>query len=406
MPVKMTREEIYAMMKDLVNEAVGEKVQAAFEKANKRIADERQGLIDEGTGMPATASAKDVAINRAGQLVRAIVAGKGDKDKALAFVKNLRGGGDADVIKALEESTFTAGGALVQPDMAEEIIPLLSARTIVRKMGIEEVPLENGTMEMPFVGAGAVATWTGENVAQNATNMEFGQLVLKSRELIALVPVSNRLLRHKSGLGDRVVGNDLGRAISVAENAAFIRGPGSEAAPKGMLYWAVASNKFDATGTTVPTVVDNLGNAIFLLEDNDVDITNGGWMMNPIVKKGLFTALDANANPVWQAEMKDGTLYGFPFDYTTAIPRNLGSGDKSEVYFADFDTLVIGQDENLTIEALDQAAYLDATGTLQSAVSKNQTVIRAVMSVDFGARQRGKEISVIEEVDWDAITAS
>jgi len=406
--MKLTRDDLYKMVQEAASKAVADRIGEAKDKADKRIADEAQGLVAGGNDtddVPSMSQRKQYPL---GQLARAIAVGHGNKDATLGFLKSLKGGGDPMVHKALAEAEFTSGGALVEPEFAAEIIELLSARTVVRKAGATSVPLESGTMQMPYIGSGAVAQWTGEAEAVNATTMTFGQLTLRGKELVAIVPISNKLLRHTGNRADGIVQQDLVRALSVAEDVAFIRGLGSEAAPKGLLYWAASDHKFDANSTVnQANVTDDLGTAIFNLEDSDVDIMNGHWIINPETKKGLMTARDANSNLVWKDEMKDGTLFGFPFDYTTSVPRNLGTGtDESEVYFADMDKIVIGDDETIQIDVFDGAAYVDSAGTVRSAVSQNQTVIRALLSTDLGARQRGEEISVIEAVKWSSIPAT
>lgn len=403
---KITRDDLYNMVKEMVSDAGKEKIEVAKELADKTASDTAQGIISSQHTTPED-NTKSTRKKRTGQFVRALAFAKGDKDKAINFVKGLRGGGDPTVVKALMESTFDAGGALIETQFSDDVIELLSERTVVRKMGVESVPMEGGNMTMPYIGAGAVAQYTGENQPVTAQTMEFGQLELRSKELVALVPISNKLLRHTNRKADQIVGNDLVRALSVAENSAFLRGAGSQASPKGFLYWS--QNKFDATQTganpTVAEVTEDLGNAIFLLEDSDIDIMNGNWAFNPIVKKGLMTARDANSNLVWEPEMRNGTLMGFPFHYTTAIPRNLGAGTESEIYFVDADTIVIGEDEQIRIEMFNGAAYVDATGNVVSAVSQNMTVMRAVAMHDLGARQRGKEISIIEAAKWGQIVS-
>ena len=44
-------------------------------------------------------------------------------------------------------------------------------------------------------------------------------------------------------------------------------------------------------------------------------------------------------------------------------------------------------------------------GTLRSGIAEDQTVIAATSIVDFGPRQRGKEIAVITGVKWDTLTS-
>ena len=70
-----------------------------------------------------------------------------------------------------------------------------------------------------------------------------------------------------------------------------------------------------------------------------------------------------------------------------------GTGGGSELYLVDFDDMVIGESQNLIIDASTEAAY-DDNGTVRAAFSLDQTVIRAIEEHDFAAR-RAEAIVVI-----------
>ena len=259
---------------------------------------------------------------------------------------------------------------------------------------------------MPFQSAAATANYVGElqNIPQ--TQPSFGQLTLSAKKLVSLVPISNDLIKDSSPNIDMIVRNDLVQTMALREDIAFIRGTGASNTPKGMRNWAIAANVFARTaaggpGTaTLNEITNDLYAAITRLENLNVPLSNAGWIMTPRTKSGLMRLRDGNGNFVYRDEMLRGNLLGFAYRSTTQIPTNLGGpGNQTEVYFADFSSLVIAENTSMEISVYEGGAFNDGTNII-SGISTDQTVIRALARHDFGARQRGQEISVITAVDW------
>lgn len=59
---------------------------------------------------------------------------------------------------------------------------------------------------------------------------------------------------------------------------------------------------------------------------------------------------------------------------------------ESEIYFADFNDVVIGEDGNMKVSFSQEASYQDGDGNLVSAFSRNQSLIRVVTEHDIGFR--------------------
>jgi hypothetical protein len=106
--------------------------------------------------------------------------------------------------------------------------------------------------------------------------------------------------------------------------------------------------------------------------------------------------------------MSTGKLFGFTFGSTTQIPNSLntsgaGSNDESEVYFGDFDSLVYGETGEVEVEVIKGAAYYDSnSGAVVSGVSLDQTCVVLKKRMDFTSLYDGKDIAVIQSVDWGA----
>lgn len=339
----------------------------------------------------------------AARYLRLLAAGKGDPERAAKIAKSW---GDDHMAKSLNESVFSAGGALVPEEYMNELIPLLRAKTVVRSLGATSIPMNRGSLTMPFQDTASTASYIGELQNIPPSQQSYGQLTLSAKKLVNLVPISNDLLADSSFSVDALVRNDMVRSMSLREDIAFIRDTGASNTPKGMRHWAPAANVFARTAAggpglaTLDEITDDLFNAMLLLENNNIPLDTAGWIMTPRTKSGLMRIRDVNGQFVYRDEMLRGNLLGFRYETTTQIPTNLGGpGNQSEVYFASFGSLVIAESSSMQVSVYEGGAFNDGTGVV-SGISTDQTVLRAIARHDFGARQRGNEIAVITDVDW------
>ncbi|HDU1806439.1 TPA: phage major capsid protein, partial [Klebsiella pneumoniae] len=133
-------------------------------------------------------------------------------------------------------------------------------------------------------------------------------------------------------------------------------------------------------------VDEYLDKIILMAMDGNSNMISSGWGMSNRTYMKLFGLRDGNGNKVYP-EMAQGLLKGYPVQRTRAIPANLGTGGKeTEIYFADFNDVVIAEDGNMKVDFSKEASYIDADGTLVSAFSRNQSLIRVVTEHDIGFR--------------------
>ncbi len=318
--------------------------------------------------------------------------------------------------KALGASDAAAGGFLVPTQFSQDVIELLRAAGIVRSLGPVTLPMPTGKIQIPKITAGATATYIGENVNITKTEPTFGQVTLTFKKLAALVPISNDLLRYSSPGADSIVRDDLVREMAAREDKAFIRDDGTSATPKGIRNWIDAANKFNANGTVnLDNVTNDLGQAIQKLMSANVPLiiqqgtaqqidVRPGWMFSPRTYRYLTTVRLTQGPYAFRDEMLTGRLWGFPYRVTSQILETMTAafadtgGTQSEVYFGGFAYAVIGESQNLLVDASQEAAYDDA-GTVRAAFSLDQMVIRVIAEHDFALRQ-DKGFALIRQVTW------
>lgn len=400
----MTIEELKTMIGEIVGKSFADQWEEHSAKTREQNAKEigkyGQLILGQGGASPAPAE-KAMKFAR---FARALAAGSGNRQSAAEFAKEKWK--DIAISAALQESTLEDGGVLVIPEISRDVIDILRATAVVRSLGARSVPMNNGTFSIPFKKTSTTANYVGENQAATTSAPTTGMLTLTAKKLVTVTPVSNDLLSDADIDADVFVRDDIVENMRVKEDVTFLRSDGTQNTPKGMRYWAPSGNVFARTqagsASTLAEVVADLGKMVRLVQEANVPMTKPGYVFSPRTYWFLMTLLDSNGNFVFKDELMRGTLFTFPFRSTTSIPNNLGSGtDESEVMFADFNSLIIGETKAITISAYEGGAYQEG-GAVVSGISTDQTVIKGTARHDFGARYRGAEISVLTTVDWGA----
>jgi len=336
------------------------------------------------------------------QMVRLLVQAGGNQHQAAEMAKT--GGYGADVHMALSTVTPASGGVLVPENFSTSVIESLRPKSVVRNMGAISLPLNNGNLTMPRVLGNTQVTYIGTEEDVQVTSMQFGDLKLSSKKAAALVPISNDLLAY-SGVNPRIdaqVSGDLAVSMALSEDLHFIRSAGSAVLPKGLRYWAPASNVLAAPAGATLAIVDlYLGGMMLRLEAANVDLAACGWIMAPRTIRWLQSLRDGNGNKAYP-EIDGGLLKGYRFALTTQVPVNLGAnGNESEIYFVNFSDCYIGEDTNLAVAISTEASYKDANGDTVSAFQRDQTLIRVISKHDFGPRHP-ESVAVGTGITWGA----
>jgi HK97 family phage major capsid protein len=346
-----------------------------------------------------------------GRVVRAMAAAKMNKMGSEGTVEVLRGWGDNDLAdalsdartKALAAGDATAGGFLVPTQFSNEVIELLRAQSVVRRLGARTVQMPTGTLKYPKIATGASAAYIGENVNIGKSEETFGQLTLTFKKLAVLTPISNDLLRYSSPSADAIVRDDLVSSMATKEDSTFIRGAGTDATPKGLLNWCIADQKIAASAASLANITDNLGQLVVKLKQADIPMITPGWIMAPRTEQSLATIQNANGVFAFRDEVIAGTLWGWPIGTTTNVPITLdttgaGNDDESEIYLVDFSQVLIGESQSLLVDSSQEAAYHDGSN-VQAAFSLDQTVVRAIAEHDLGMRH-DKGVAMLTGVTW------
>jgi HK97 family phage major capsid protein len=125
-----------------------------------------------------------------------------------------------------------------------------------------------------------------------------------------------------------------------------------------------------------------------LLGNADVRMIRPTWFMAPRTRNFFSFLRNSQGFLVYPSMVEmNPTLLGFPVKYSNNIPINLGTGGgDSEIYLVDMADVLLGESTQLILEVSAEAAYSDGNGTLQSAFSRDETVVRAIQRHDLVMR--------------------
>ena len=368
---------------------------------------EKEKIVKEGGKMENKMFKSKVKLDKVDNFtkyVMAVAAGRGDIDKAIKWAKNNE---LEEIEKALTVSANSGTGHFLVPDeWASEIIELLRPEVTVRKLGAQTMTLVGGKMHIPAMVGGATAKYLGESADIEVTEPEFGEKILIGKKLAALVPVSNDLLRKASYNVLNIVRNDLINAIAIREDKAFLYDVGDETPQitiKGLKALATASyNVLSSLGS----LGKDLAQAEDKLKAAHIRFVRPGIIMSPRTETFLKYYYDELTGIYpYLEEMKNGTIFGYPYAVSFDIPTNLDTENNgTELFFVDFNEVIIGDSDEMYIDVSTEASYIDkVSGNLISAFSKDQTLIRVITENDLILRY-DKAAVVISPLNWDVPT--
>lgn len=361
------------------------------------------GAADTQAGGAPTAPAapKEPGLQFA-RMVRTIAAAGGNHYVAQQIAE---ASGDSGLFANQNMSTGTAGGFLVPEDVSGEVIELLRPLSVVTAMGPRIVPMPNGNMTTNRRASGANFEYGGEQQDIKAAGYSYGQVKLSAKKLSGIIPISNDLLRTASTAVDRMVRDDALADAAQIQDRHFLRGAGTDYAPKGLRFQHTgtpfaASHVLTMTAAPDLQKVDNdLGRLELALANNNVVVTGAHWIMSPQIAMFLTNLRDGNGNKVYP-EMANGQLRMKPVHITTEIPSNLGAGgNESEIMLAHPGHILVGEHMGIEVAMSTEAAYKDSEGNMQAAFSRDETLMRMILQHDIGLRHL-PAVAILTGVTW------
>lgn len=370
------------------------------EKAAAAVAGSETDPTPSGGTAPAPAAAQNPAEKgiEIGFMAHALINAKGDKDRAVA---RLEQDGHSAISAALSGASESAGGVTLPRPQGQQVIELLRPRVTVRASGARVHDMPAGEIRNARLATPASAAYGAENAAIRESQPTFDKVEEKFKKLTSLVPVGNSLLRHSSASIAIMVRDDIIKEMGLKNDLAFLRFDGSGNLPKGLRHWALSGHWQNAVAGTDPKVVEQAIRRIkSKVEDANVAMISPGWIMRASAKNFLGSLRWDNGFKVFPSIDDSNTLHGYPIQVTSQIPDNLGAGgNETEIYFADFAEIMIGDALAITFGSSSEASYVNQSGTTISAFQNDLTLMRAIAEHDM-APAHDEAIAGLNGVGW------
>lgn len=398
------KDQVLKLVKDAVGGAADEVLEAQFKKFEQiktdrfaemqRTVTATQVLAELGKGK-SIIGALGYAVLKSGKMRK-------DNGSPTTPAEELSKVLGPELTKTLNLQDATAGGILVQGDVADFFFDVLRPKVAVLSLGPQEVPMPSRSLRITGFTGDPSSTFVGEpNTTEVKSQPTTGARNLTAKTQLTLVPISNQMLDVPAGprITQYIEQNVLKR-VGITQDAKAIRGAGTQYTPKGLTKWAATTTHANGT-VNLTNILADLGNSLNRLESANVPMTKLGIIMSPRSKNYLmFHALDGFNHPFFLEEMRGGTLLGIPFRATTSVPDNVGSsgGNKSEVTLADFDQVLYGAVGGVQVQYFAEGAYTE-NGVLVSAMERNEQVLRVVLEWDLNV-EHPEAVDVIDDVAW------
>lgn len=313
--------------------------------------------------------------------------------------------------KAMTEGTASAGGYLVQDQVADELLELRVANAPL--LGIlPHVQVNSDTLTFISETGGLTAGWVAELAAKPTADMTFGTLSVSVFTAAGLATVSNQLLQdagrqsYGPNVGiDSLIVRDLAKRLAVLQEIALINGTGT-GQPLGILGTAGVNTQSVGADTTVPVLLDEIVDSIVDVQTNFL-ANPTHIVMHPRTWARIVKAREASApstyligagstafgrrgnDPLPGGGVNNGgisgELFGLPVVTTPNMPTNLGAGtNESRVIVGDFSQGLVLDRQAVTVDTSEHVYF-----------TSNQTVFRAELRTGFTAARYPKAFTVI-----------
>lgn len=401
----LTRDDLTALIRSVAAESVGPAVASALEPLTKAQGTFYSEMLDR-TARLAEDKARDVSLGAypIGRKARAIalatlegvslkdplaIAALCEKAWPVSHTGGIRKWAE-HVKTTLTVGTAATAGDMVFPQQDPEWIALLRNNAVIRGIA-RTVPMPRGATSRRKQTGTATATYQGELGPIVQSNLTVGRVNLSYKKLTAATVVSNDLIRFSGGDADRLVQEDLLRVTALREDRAFLLGnpPTDAGSPQGIRYQTVASQVGANSGVTLSAFQADLTDMIADVQDANIPASpdNSYFITSPRTFWTLYALATTTGDMIFASMLSGASprIFGFPVLVTTqlSVSNSFIGASGGMIVFCYAPALEIHDSMARTVEAFRGGAYRDDSGTIQSGISNDETVITCIGEHDF-----------------------
>jgi HK97 family phage major capsid protein len=323
--------------------------------------------------------------------LKSVAVSQGDLISAAAYASSQRwveASQIADVLnqKAAVGAMNSTSHAPIADAVGQDLAALVAPYSVVgRLQNFRRVPARTALVSQE---AGATAFWgdsaQGQGAAIPVSSSAFSRFSgIAQKRVSAISVITDELARSGTPDAEATIAADLGRAIGVALDRAFLD-PYTSGSPSTAPASVTASGRiFAASASTIDGIDSDLEKLVAALYDAGSDLTSAVFVLNTLSAARLSRMRGSSGAPAYpQINARGGVLLGFPVLTTSNVPR-AGSPspgattahliDPSRIWLTDTGAAEFDFSRAAVVE-MDNAPSADAsTGTGASTVSMFQT---------------------------------
>ena len=253
-----------------------------------------------------------------------------------SMLREARTLGDAGLLSAV-----TNEGSDFVPTEHQGFIEALQPRLLVEELGATMINGVSGNLDMPRISAAGTAGWGAtEAAATPNSGLATDTLSLTPKRVGAFTTYTKQLLVQGSPSVDRIIADDLGRAIRNAVDAAAFNGGGSSGVPQGIFGTTGVNDQAATNGTA-------LTNATLLKMITDVASQDGligdeCFVVSPAAYQKLTSLVQVSGV---SALMVNDMINGYKVYMSSHLNQNTTKGNvadgTSQLMFGNFKNLMV-----------------------------------------------------------------
>lgn len=261
---------------------------------------------------------------------------------------------DTAVLKDLTEGTDSEGGFLVPGTSVPTLIRLIESYGLIRKMATV-IPMTQNTTTWPKLVNGLNIFWMDEGQIISQTQPEFGDLVLNTKKMGAIVPVTSELVEDSTIAIANLLATLFSESVAEEEDRVGFVGNVNAATPdpfNGILWHP------DNVVVSMDAGKDSFNDvtADDLLDMTDAVVTpalqRSGYQLNRTVMNIVRKLKDTTGNYIYDkpSGTQPGTIWGYPYTLVETMPNAKSSApDTPFISFGDLRQLYMGDRRRMTI---------------------------------------------------------
>jgi HK97 family phage major capsid protein/HK97 family phage prohead protease len=314
------------------------------------------------------------------------------------------------------QRTAVAGGTTLETtwaaplwdyqQFAGDFVNFLRPKTIIGRFGTGGIPsLRNVpfNIQIPTQTSGGVGYWVGEGAPKPLTKFDFGRVTLRWAKVANIAVLTDELIRFSNPSAEALVRDSLAEALMGRLDTDFVdpaKAAVSNVSPASITNGTTpiassAGGDADDVRTDVQAIMSG-----FIT--NNLDVTQGVWIMNPRVALGLSLMMNALGQPEFPSvNMNGGNFMGFPVitsNYVTDVIFVIAN----EIFMADDGGFTIDASREASLQMDNAPTNNSATPTATSMVSMFQTnslALRCERYINW-QRRRDTAVKYLTNTDW------